>query len=152
VSKVQRSRPGAESGLARPHLQPTVEAPVIDQRPPANSQSLSVPDPVTPRLPDPVTPGAPQPVTLDVASQPKYLQLLRKEARIRVDQAADLASLRRQLMRRRVNRGAEVITDNTLIRVAVDLLLTRAGELRGDTEDELRASLDLPEVPKSASL
>jgi hypothetical protein len=76
-----------------------------------------------------------------------YLRLLRKEARLRVDQVDELASLRRQLMRRRVNRGAEVITDNTLIRVAVDLLLARARELRGDTEGELRSALGLPDSP-----
>lgn len=35
----------------------------------------------------------------------------------------------------------ERITDNTLIRVAVDLLLARAGELNGTTEDSLRQSV-----------
>jgi hypothetical protein len=39
--------------------------------------------------------------------------------------------------------SGERITDNTLIRVAVDLLLTRADQLRGSTEDELRKSLSL---------
>lgn len=70
---------------------------------------------------------------------PKWLRLERKEARLRVDQVEDLERLRRRLSRRR-NRRPEPITTNTLIRVAVDLLLTQAEVLRGDTEDELRAS------------
>ncbi|MBA3490238.1 MAG: hypothetical protein H0T78_12005 [Longispora sp.] len=69
--------------------------------------------------------------------------MLRKEARLRVDQADALASLRRRLARERTSRGAEILTDNTLIRVAVDLLLDRADQLHGGTEDELRASLGI---------
>jgi hypothetical protein len=37
--------------------------------------------------------------------------------------------------------GPERITENTLIRVAVDLLLARARKLHGLTEDELRKSV-----------
>lgn len=40
-------------------------------------------------------------------------------------------------------RKAERITENTLMRVAVDLLLSKASELEGLTEEELRASLSL---------
>ncbi len=43
-------------------------------------------------------------------------------------------------MRRRPVK-AERITENTLIRVAIDLLLAHADELRGSTEDELRESV-----------
>lgn len=49
-------------------------------------------------------------------------------------------------MRRRVDRSGEVITDNTLIRVAIDVLLARAADLHGDTENDLRRSVGLPEV------
>ncbi len=58
-----------------------------------------------------------------------------------MDQVDALAMLRRRLGRQRTRRGEEILTDNTLIRVAVDLLLTRADELHGDTEAELLASL-----------
>ncbi|MBC2869810.1 hypothetical protein H1R13_34125 [Streptomyces mexicanus] len=64
----------------------------------------------------------------------------RKEARLRADQVADLAALRRHVSARRRNRS-EIITDNTLIRVAVDLLMAHAHRLRGDTEEDLRRSV-----------
>jgi hypothetical protein len=41
-------------------------------------------------------------------------------------------------------KGAgERITENTLVRLAIDLLLANAGQLQGSTEDELRRSLGL---------
>jgi hypothetical protein len=66
----------------------------------------------------------------------------RKELRIRVDQADELARLTRRINRARRGAG-ERITDNTLIRIAVDLLLEQSGRLAGTTEDELRKSLSL---------
>lgn len=38
-------------------------------------------------------------------------------------------------------RRTERLTDNTVIRVALDLLLEHADQLDGDTEDELRNSV-----------
>lgn len=70
----------------------------------------------------------------------KYARLTRKDARIRPDQELSLTALADVLMRRRTVR-VERITENTLIRVAIDLLLTRADDLRGSTEDELRNSV-----------
>jgi hypothetical protein len=71
---------------------------------------------------------------------PKWKGLERKELRLRADQLDELARLRRILNRQRGGEG-ERITENTLIRVAVDLLLTRSGHLRGITEDQLRKSV-----------
>ena len=71
---------------------------------------------------------------------PKWKGLERKELRLRADQLDELARLRRNLNRKRGGEG-ERITENTLIRVAVDLLLTRSSRLRGVTEDELRKSV-----------
>jgi hypothetical protein len=71
---------------------------------------------------------------------PKWQRLERKELRLRADQLDELARLRRALNRRRGGEG-ERITENTLIRVAVDLLLKQAGALQGSTEDELRNSV-----------
>jgi len=77
---------------------------------------------------------------------PRYLQLIRKESQLRQDQADQLSREVRRINQGRQGRHGAVgerITDNTLIRVAVDLLLARAGELNGTTEDALRQSVGL---------
>lgn len=79
----------------------------------------------------------------------KFAQLTRKETRVSEDQYAQLTGLARSLMRRRVSRR-ERITENTLIRVAIDLLLAHQGELRGSDEDELRRSV-LTSLPDTRS-
>ena len=71
---------------------------------------------------------------------PLYRRLARKEARLREDQFGALARLVRILARRRVNRSGPRLTENTLIRIAIDVLISRADELAGDTEAEIRAS------------
>lgn len=79
--------------------------------------------------------------TRGTAEGPRYLAFTRKEARLRDDQLDALATRVRVLQR--AGNAGERITDNTLIRVAIDLLLNRASELKGDTEAELRESLGL---------
>lgn len=71
---------------------------------------------------------------------PKFLRLTRKETRVREDQYTELTALTRSLMRERISRR-ERITENTLIRVAIDLLLAHRDQLRGSDEDELRRSV-----------
>lgn len=71
---------------------------------------------------------------------PLYLELTRKEARFRQDQLNALTTLTRQLNRRRASTG-ERITDNTLIRVAVDMMLEVAESLDGTTEADLLAAV-----------
>ncbi|GAA2559184.1 hypothetical protein HD598_002692 [Neomicrococcus aestuarii] len=84
---------------------------------------------------------------------PKYRQLKRREARIHEEQADELTLMARQLnMQRKRPDGTTVgerITDNTLIRVAIDLLLKHREELHGTSEQELAISLGLTprEVP-----
>ena len=73
---------------------------------------------------------------------PKYLTLVRKEARLREEQLDNLTSLTRSLNRKRRGTG-ERITENTLIRVAVDLLLNKSDELKGSTEQEIKKSVGL---------
>jgi hypothetical protein len=75
---------------------------------------------------------------------PKYLRLERKELLIWPDQITNLSILARVLNRNREGAG-ERITTNTLIRVAVALLLSRSQDLVGTTEEELRRSLGLPD-------
>ena len=79
-----------------------------------------------------------------VEQVPKYLTLIRKETRLREDQLDRLTTIARKL--NRTKRGGERITENTLIRVAVDLLLARATSLSGVTEAELRDSLSWEET------
>lgn len=79
------------------------------------------------------------------AVAPLYRRLARKEARVREDQYIALSQLVRVLARRRTNRSGPRLTENTLIRIAIDLLLSRANRLTGNNERELRASvLDTP--------
>jgi hypothetical protein len=73
---------------------------------------------------------------------PKYLQLERKEVRVRLDQLGSLTSLTRRLNRARKGQG-ERLTENTLIRVAIDLLLKNASQIGGITEAELSESLGI---------
>lgn len=74
---------------------------------------------------------------------PKYLKLERKEARLRQDQIDALTDLTRKLNRKKQGKSSERLTDNTLIRVAIDLLLSKADLLEGTTEEELRRSFNL---------
>jgi len=72
---------------------------------------------------------------------PKYLRLVRHDLRARADQLEAVAALR---LRVAADRGpserSERITDNTLIRVAIDLLLEHRDHLAGATEDQIRES------------
>lgn len=90
------------------------------------------------------TKTAPKPAEPEVeeAELPRYLQLERKDVRMRSDQLDSLTNLSRRLNKQRRSRG-ERITENTLVRVAIDLLLERAEELGGLTEDDLRSSVGL---------
>ncbi|MGR3939071.1 hypothetical protein [Streptomyces sp. BRA346] len=64
---------------------------------------------------------------------PKYVQL-------RGDQQIELDVLARELQAARAHKG-ERITANTVIRVAVDVILAHRERLVGDTEKELRSNL-----------
>jgi hypothetical protein len=72
----------------------------------------------------------------------KWLTFERKETRQRPDQIKWIEAKRKDLNAARGGEG-ERLTDNTLIRVALDLLMQRGDELTGATEDELRRSLGI---------
>ncbi len=95
---------------------------------PENSNTLKVLNSSTPTLANPETPPL-----------PKYLTLENKAVRLRSDQIDDLAALSKTLNRSRKSQG-ERITENTLIRIAIDLLLTR-GNVHGTTEEEIKMNL-----------
>jgi hypothetical protein len=98
---------------------------------PAKSRTSDV------RSPEVRTPEVPS------SQGPKYLQLERKDTLLWPRQLNELTVLRRVLNRRRPKGAGERITENTLIRLAIDLLIANAGQLQGSTEDELRRSLGL---------
>ncbi|MGA7955316.1 MAG: hypothetical protein WCA07_17530 [Gloeobacterales cyanobacterium] len=93
-----------------------------------NSKTLKVLNPNTPKLSN-----------SDIPLLPKYLTLENKAVRLRSDQIDALAALSKSLNRSRKSQG-ERITENTLIRVAIDLLLTH-GNVHGTTEEEIKANL-----------
>lgn len=123
------------------------------EAPPKSTPPPAEPEPEPQKPPRAAAPSAePKHPASDVGERPatgaRYDQLERKEARLREDQVEELNRLARQLAkqaRKRRPSGArpERITDNTLIRVAVDLLLSQSGRLRGTTEIELRKSVGL---------
>ena len=86
----------------------------------------------------------PDPVPEPGTTLPRYLTMERLEARLPLAQAKSLDGLVRRLNDARPRGVGERITVNTLLRVAADLLLARAGEIAGTTEAELRASVGLP--------
>lgn len=130
-------RAGADSGVGR-----LIRA--NRQEPQAAAEPTSPPSPSTPIPRESVTHALTESVTQEL---PKYLKLKRREARMFDEQADALTMLARRLNAER--RGpdgkavGERITDNTLLRLAIDLLLARADELKGRTEEELALSLGL---------
>ena len=125
----QEPGPG-ESSATITQLQPTGE--------PA---AAVAPEPAAPREPD-AEQSRPTPTRKTaVPKAPRYMQLTRKEARIREEQYDRLTAAARRLERRRPTSHGERITENTLIRIAIDLLLEREKQLDGATEDEIRKSV-----------
>lgn len=127
-----RAVPEVASAITQP-VRPAAEAGELLQQPTTEPAAGERPSETT---------NAPLPT----AALPRYLQLIRKESRLRQDQADELSREVRRINQGRQGRHGAVgerITDNTLIRVAVDLLLARTGELHGTTEDELRHSVGL---------
>ena len=74
-----------------------------------------------------VTPPAIE-AQIPVKAQPHYQTFVRKEARLTMYQLEQLTILARKLNRQRKSKG-DRITENTLIRIAVDLLLNNPEEL-----------------------
>jgi hypothetical protein len=141
VPPVVAARPRKEPpAVEPPAVEVTVEvAPSLER-----AVTLEVTESVSPEVPT-VTSGVTESVSSrapegDDPSLPRYLRLTRKEVRFREDQLDALDRVVRRLVRAR-RGGGERITENTLVRVAVDLLLERADALSGATEAELLRSL-----------
>lgn len=80
-----------------------------------------------------------QPAAEDEAG---YLALERKETRLREGQIGELTAHARRLNKAKTAQAPR-ITENTLIRVAIDMLLSRVDDLQGNTEEDLRRSLGI---------
>lgn len=92
----------------------------------------------------PQDPETPIPTTTEGSASkptPKYLTLERKEVLLRPEQVDNLYLLRRRLNGRRGRGVGERLTENTLIRVAIDVLLQHEDTLTGVSEGELRKSV-----------
>jgi hypothetical protein len=85
-------------------------------------------------------PVTPAPRSIQPKEIPLFSSLERKEARLREDQYTSLTAHARRLNRAK-GTGGERITENTLIRVAIDLLLSQVDRLEGATEKELTDSV-----------
>jgi 3-oxoacyl-ACP reductase-like protein len=111
---------------------------VEESEPPIPTQTASEPavGPAPVRAATPASTAARIPVKL----APEYLRLVRKETRLREDQLNQLTLHARRLSRAKTGSGPR-ITDNTLIRVAVDLLLARIEQANGDNEAAILESL-----------
>ena len=83
---------------------------------------------------------AASPTSAKIDELPSYLRLVRKETRLRDDQQNQLTLEARRLNRAKA-AGTPRITDNTLIRIAVDLLLDRISRASGDDEAGILRSL-----------
>ncbi|MEV6456572.1 MULTISPECIES: chromosome segregation ATPase [Streptomyces] len=71
--------------------------------------------------------------TVQSEERPKWVPL-------REDQHSELSAIARELMLAR-SQKTERITENTVIRLAVDLVIRHPELLVGDTEDDLRTNL-----------
>ena len=135
-------------------VRPAAAPPAEVQTPVQQSLEVRTPEVQTPEAAEPrarrrrsqdrpAVPAARPPAS--APGLPKYLRLERKELLIWPEQITNLSILARVLNRTRGGVG-ERITTNTLIRVAVALLLNRSQDLAGTTEEELRRSLGLPDL------
>lgn len=117
------------------------EAPEVDE--PVAVETSSTEQAVTPPAPTSTEPkasrNARQPAAEDEAG---YLALERKETRLREGQIGDLTAHARRLNKAKTAQAPR-ITENTLIRVAIDMLLSRVDDLQGNTEEDLRRSLGI---------
>ena len=123
-------------------------SPAEQRTPEVRSSEVQTPEAVRPKGVRQAAAPEPRPPA-EIPGLPKYLRLERKELLIWPDQITKLSILARVLNRNRRGAG-ERITTNTLIRVAVALLLSRSQDLVGTTEEELRRSLGLPPAAENA--
>jgi hypothetical protein len=129
-------------GDAEPSPAPTPATPPTAKTLPPFSTMRPTPEPTNSEGPRATrTASIPDRAQQQSASEgARFTDFERKETRLRTDQQNALTEHARRLNRAK-GVGGQRITDNTLIRVAIDLLLSRADKLAGHDEAELRKSL-----------
>lgn len=100
----------------------------------AAAAPVAVPETVAPRSPEGSAAAA-------LPGGARWKTFERKETRLRGDQLEWLEQTRKALNERRGTGVGERLTDNTLIRLAIDALREREGDLAGSTEEELARNL-----------
>jgi hypothetical protein len=134
--ETRKAAPSAPKPVPAPHGKETASKPAKrpaapKAAPAAQKQNTEAPPAVT--------------VSSTPAGLPRYKTLVRKESRLTAAQADRLSGVVRGLNLARQGQG-ERITDNTLIRVGLELLFTRLDDLHGTTEADLLRSLGLHEI------
>ena len=120
----------------RPAITPSgADAPEVEVLPRAQSTEV-----LAARSETPTARTAPIPAPPTEGETPLYLRFVRKETRLREDQQNQLTLWARRLNRAK-RTGSPRITDNTLIRVAVDLLLARIDVASGNDEKSILRTL-----------
>jgi hypothetical protein len=131
-----------QPATSAPSAATTTAAPGKANTPPSSPRANNAKSAAKPRAKTPVKATSTPATPTSRADQPLFLRLERKEARLRADQYADLTAHARRLSQAKTG-GGERITENTLIRVAIDLLLEHAADLSGQTEAEIKNSVTL---------
>lgn len=111
----------------------------VRERSPVRS---AVPDPRTHNLLESMTPrpqGGPQMAGNSAKRKAVQSEERPKWVPLREDQHSELSTIARELMLAR-SQKTERLTENTVIRVAVDLVIRHPELLVGDTEDDLRTN------------
>ena len=141
-AQTEEKNPGEGDDSQDEQPGPASAAPVITEEPkPAKKTKATGTKRRATKADAPMVPPPPA----EANGRAHYTELIRKELRLHPGQSADLTILTVTLHNAKRGRG-ERITDNTIMRIALDLLLERKHELKGTTEDELRASVGLSPV------
>lgn len=118
--------------------QATTQVPQSDTSELAKDEVSELPNSYTSEVAKPSPVQEEPPVTPEM--RPKYLRLERKDTRLHPGQLDELMRLARRLQKARPQGSGERITENTLIRVGVGLVLSLGDALSGATgEEELTA-------------
>lgn len=146
--------PGSSTGAGDPVQPPPAAAPSGDSKATKMPARKKQAPQTTPAVKPAATKRAPareaEPDAPAASDRARWTQLQRKEFRMHNVQADSLATLTRKVNRMSPRDPEERVTDNTLIRVGLALLLElHKDDLRGKNERELRESVGLPpELPE----
>jgi hypothetical protein len=128
--------------LGRLEDEPISTAPAPEKSATTSKTAPTATKPIVTRTPRRTATPKPESSDPGEGRGPLYSRLDRKETRLRSDQYERLTEHSRRLNRVKES-GGERITENTLIRIAIDLLLERADDLAGNNEKELKNSVAL---------